>query len=123
MNEEFVKLNARLAKLEKDYADLLEGGDETKRRYSSLLTMVRELTTNTVQASAKAAESAEKSLVAGHLAAQAAKDAIIMGAIQVADMALEAAKASADAAAEAAVAAAEAGQLHQIPFNPRRLAR
>ena len=55
-----MKLNARLAKLEKDYADLLEGGDETKRRYSSLLTMVRELTTNTVQASAKAAESAEK---------------------------------------------------------------
>jgi flagellar capping protein FliD len=108
MNNELEMLSTRLSKLESDYAELLRGDRETKQRYSALKTMVRELTDNTVRASDKAAASAQKALLAGHLASDAAKEAAILGAIRVAELALDAAKTSADAAADAAVAASEA---------------
>jgi len=108
MSGELEELYARLAKLETEHAELCKASAETKQRYTSLLQMMKELTANAVEASTRAAASAEKSLLASQQAAFAAKEAAIVGAIQVADAALTAAKAAADAAGEAAIASTEA---------------
>jgi hypothetical protein len=82
-----------------------DGSRSTTKQYGTVLELLRVMTNSAADSAKQAAASAEASSLVARLLAGTAKNAILKGAMDVADAALVAARAATDAAAAASSAA------------------